>query len=1179
MSVKTSAKNKPAAHETRCPADTDAIKQALYGATAGMDGGAVAILAHIDRQRADEILAELVDDGVVIMQDVSHGGGPCRMYSLSPEVREAWDAAAGAETPLPEPESLTPNTPPDPVESKARELVLSAIPRVGTISVDWIRDLTGLPETTIGEHLCLLELSGIIESWPGGRYCLAVGPEESSTPAVQDKQPARLATNRADNNGEIMEIALHRIHPNPNNPRKEFDEEALSELAESIRVHGLLQPLVVMRRDDLNPGTGAQYLLIAGERRYRAIHNLHEEHAPDFARVRATVVTATDIEALEMALIENLARRDINALEQARGFRQLIDLSNAAGVHVSQREIASRIGCSQPSIANALKLLELPADVQELIGAGVLTASHGLALARFSAWPAVQSALAAYVVRARGEGRHVRASWFEGTTWEVLRLVADDHRSEGAQNAPAVYIPGNPNVREGIMAVCRDCPYSALMPGDETWQRPICTRPEHLWHLIAEEEAKREALAAEARAKLEAQRSQRGEDAPARVSALSELTREALEEEGVIPRSDPLAGEVEETPMSAVPDGESKIPTPDLPNVDELPKDTYEILFFGHGCSKECPCFRQALRGETVVDICADPAGRAKRRAAEAKAQKKADKEALAAARSTSAENIKRGDHPEVIRRAAVLLAMPAFPAHLASPSNRAAAQETGIELPVWDREESRRLNYHEQIEWMLNAFLETETEDLIRFAAMRIINAEIGDAELGYSGRAVLAAWFGRPLPETPALKVPCDSDYRAQALALDDHRARALALEVNERLREHNADLLQEILKLKGIIRRNEEGDRADILDFEEIKRQRDKLQIDFGNLTIRNRANETEAANLRAEIGAVRGAAHESGKRRVNAAKDPELQAEINRQHGEITQLKTELLAAQTEANRLLKRGIKADDTRPLYLLSGRLNIAQPAHLAHIRSVLDDLKPVLLCIDTAREGCGVRDWTDPSEVADKLRPIRSIARDYCSVMLVAHNRKADGANGDEISGTNALTSSVDGWISIKRKEIQSNGNLRLFAETDGRAGMRGDMVFEMDTSDLHFRLITDEELETARRQERETEQERRRQAVRDAIADTPGAKATVIEISDRCQLGYDTVKSLVREMLDSGDLARAGEKASGGRGRPSPVYEVIYGKTTSIPREREIIPQINPYRDPSESRLNDDEKESEL
>ena len=171
-----------------------------------------------------------------------------------------------------------------------------------------------------------------------------------------------------------LEVAVDRITPSPFQPRRTFDEAKLEELAGSIRNQGIIQPLVVRRKDD-------GYELIAGERRWRA------SMKAGLSRVPVVVREASDHEALQLALVENLQREDLNPIEEASGYRRLQE-----EFHWSQEEMADRVGKSRPAIANSLRLLSLPAAVQQEVVAGNLPAGQARALLGLHTEPLIISA-------------------------------------------------------------------------------------------------------------------------------------------------------------------------------------------------------------------------------------------------------------------------------------------------------------------------------------------------------------------------------------------------------------------------------------------------------------------------------------------------------------------------------------------------------------------------------------------------------------------------------------------------------------------------------------------------------------------------------------------------------------------------------------------------------------------
>jgi ParB family chromosome partitioning protein len=176
----------------------------------------------------------------------------------------------------------------------------------------------------------------------------------------------------------LRHVPVELLHANPNNPRKHFKDEDLDELARSIREKGILQPLVVRERAD------GQYEIVVGERRWRASQRAGVHEVPVLIR------SLSEGEALEIALIENIQRADLNALEEARGFSQLM-----SEFSYTQQQLADSVGKSRSHIANTLRLLNLPEAVRKHIEDGQLTAGHARALVATDA----PEALAEQIIR------------------------------------------------------------------------------------------------------------------------------------------------------------------------------------------------------------------------------------------------------------------------------------------------------------------------------------------------------------------------------------------------------------------------------------------------------------------------------------------------------------------------------------------------------------------------------------------------------------------------------------------------------------------------------------------------------------------------------------------------------------------------------------------------------------
>ena len=169
--------------------------------------------------------------------------------------------------------------------------------------------------------------------------------------------------NESENKNSTITLPISEIEPNKDQPRQEFDETALAQLAESISAHGLLQPLLV------RPLLSGGYQIVAGERRYRACRMAGITEVPVLIR------ELSDVETLEIALIENLQRENLNPIEEAYGYKTLIDEYD-----FSQEEVSRSVGKSRPAIANALRLLNLPEYIRQKVEQGAITSGHARAL-------------------------------------------------------------------------------------------------------------------------------------------------------------------------------------------------------------------------------------------------------------------------------------------------------------------------------------------------------------------------------------------------------------------------------------------------------------------------------------------------------------------------------------------------------------------------------------------------------------------------------------------------------------------------------------------------------------------------------------------------------------------------------------------------------------------------------
>lgn len=191
--------------------------------------------------------------------------------------------------------------------------------------------------------------------------------------------------------GAVTKLPLQKVEPNPDQPRRTFDEEELQALADSIAAHGILQPLAV------RASGGGFYQIIAGERRWRAAR------MAGLSEVPVVVLEADDRTVMELALVENLQRQDLNPMEEAEGYQRLMKEYG-----LTQEEAAARVGKSRPAVANALRLLLLPEEVRSLVEDGTISAGHARAILSLPA-ARLQKAAAQKIVALRLSVRQAEA--------------------------------------------------------------------------------------------------------------------------------------------------------------------------------------------------------------------------------------------------------------------------------------------------------------------------------------------------------------------------------------------------------------------------------------------------------------------------------------------------------------------------------------------------------------------------------------------------------------------------------------------------------------------------------------------------------------------------------------------------------------------------------------------------
>lgn len=227
--------------------------------------------------------------------------------------------------------------------------------------------------------------------------------------------PATPARSEEPAPGGLLEVPVDSIEPNPLQPRHHFDEETIAELAASIANLGVLQPLVVRER-------GGRYELVAGERRLRAAQRAGYDKVP------VVVVETDDRGSLERALVENIHREDLNPIEEAAAFRQLIDEGG-----LTQEALGERLGKNRVTITNTLRLLDLPVTVQRLITEGRLSAGHGKALLGLQGNPFMER----LARRAAEEGWSTRETEEQVRRYQMMSGAAPRPATPAARVLPA----------------------------------------------------------------------------------------------------------------------------------------------------------------------------------------------------------------------------------------------------------------------------------------------------------------------------------------------------------------------------------------------------------------------------------------------------------------------------------------------------------------------------------------------------------------------------------------------------------------------------------------------------------------------------------------------------------------------------------------------------------------------
>lgn len=502
-----------------------------------------------------------------------------------------------------------------------------------------------------------------------------------------------------------LEIALAQIRPSPHNPRQVREDDALRELADSIRARGVIQPLLVRRLE----GEAVAYELIAGERRLRAAG------LAGLANVPAILSTArTELEVRTEQLVENLQRQDLNAVEIARAYQDMADLG------MTQTEIGEACGKKQSTVANLLAILDLPGDAQQLIASEQLTASHGRSIARFARWPAVASYMAARV--ALGLKNHAKDCSVKALDAEKLPFAWGLIDKELAEHVDGYGVKID-------KAICEACPFDAYRGG-------YCLNPPHFGELQAAAIAENEARQAAA---VEALQRQRSQTAPVAV-----LVESGAKGGGTDLLEGPLECGIDAEPE---PPAEGPLPADAIPHVADMLPRTYRVLGAGSPCAGcDCPCRATARdRGGELVGICVDPA-RYDERDREQDARRREAREVALAQIGRAAIAAATGTTDGAERAEAVALAQLGGRYYRGHPQQ--VLREMGLEhIDVGGFEahdDARRVALWE-------ALVQIGPDRRRELAVRLIVGAEIANAQ--WSGAPLASQWLAGQLPAAEAV------------------------------------------------------------------------------------------------------------------------------------------------------------------------------------------------------------------------------------------------------------------------------------------------------------------------------------------------------------------------------------------------------------------------------------------
>ena len=243
-----------------------------------------------------------------------------------------------------------------------------------------------------------------------------------------------------------------------------------------------------------------------------------------------------------------------------------------------------------------------------------------------------------------------------------------------------------------------------------------------------------------------------------------------------------------------------------------------------------------------------------------------------------------------------------------------------------------------------------------------------------------------------------------------------------------------------------------------------------------------------------------------------------------------------------DRLTQRGITDIDN--FYVCWQSFDMATAQGLETFKKLISEMPvpPSLIVIDTAREAFRVRDWNDATVVSQAISPLRKWAHKNCTIILITHTNKDKFATGvNKISGSGALVSSCDSFMILENQKVLENGDLRWNWEMAGRGMKTTKHILEMDTNNLHIRVLEGEEIEAAKIEEKNNDRKDWHRKIANTFDTSNDKRATVKQISEKIEGKYDFVYDLIREMVTAKDVRKTEYTQQNPTGRPSPLYEL--------------------------------------